>query len=205
MDRVNYALRYWMDRFDQEIDCRDAIWRQVDKALRVAGVSTPLRKMKASGDEAERLLSAEACRDSGGFRQDAKLACAAARPQPDDERCARRQAEGPGPGSLSSRLWWFFWKDISGGTGSISIFMRQIVHQSKVRSALHDLLGALSPATGFHPSVAWHAGWAAPRQRGWDAAIASLRRRRSRPVTAISTGGSWTQSQPVTTPLPLMR
>ena len=33
-DGVHYALRYWLDRFDHEVDCRDAIWRQVDTALR---------------------------------------------------------------------------------------------------------------------------------------------------------------------------
>ena len=33
---IRYALRYWVERFDYEVDCRDAIWREVDKALRAA-------------------------------------------------------------------------------------------------------------------------------------------------------------------------
>lgn len=40
---VRYAMRYWLERFDNEIDCRDAIWREVDTALRRAGISTPIR------------------------------------------------------------------------------------------------------------------------------------------------------------------
>ena len=43
MEGVRYALRYWLDRFDHEIDCRDAIWREVDAALRRSGMSTPKR------------------------------------------------------------------------------------------------------------------------------------------------------------------
>lgn len=48
-DRVHYALRYWLDRFDHEIECRDAIWRQVDKALRKADATTPLRQVTVTG------------------------------------------------------------------------------------------------------------------------------------------------------------
>lgn len=44
-DGVHYALRYWLERFDHEIECRDAIWRQVDKALRMANATTPLRRV----------------------------------------------------------------------------------------------------------------------------------------------------------------
>lgn len=40
---VRYAMRYWLERFDNEIDCRDAIWREVDTALRRSGISTPIR------------------------------------------------------------------------------------------------------------------------------------------------------------------
>lgn len=42
-DGVRYALRYWIGRFDHEFDCRDAIWREVDKALRRTGASLPQR------------------------------------------------------------------------------------------------------------------------------------------------------------------
>ncbi|AZB57983.1 mechanosensitive ion channel family protein (plasmid) [Cereibacter sphaeroides] len=37
-DGVRYALRYWLGRFDHEWECRDAIWREVDAALRRAGI-----------------------------------------------------------------------------------------------------------------------------------------------------------------------
>jgi len=40
-DGVRYALRYWLERFDDEVDARDAVWRQVDLALRRAGATTP--------------------------------------------------------------------------------------------------------------------------------------------------------------------
>lgn len=40
-DGVHYALRYWLERFDDEVDARDAVWRQVDLALRGAGATTP--------------------------------------------------------------------------------------------------------------------------------------------------------------------
>ncbi|MFP1645367.1 mechanosensitive ion channel family protein [Pontitalea aquivivens] len=42
-DGVRYALRYWVGRFDHEFDCRDAIWREVDAALRRSGVGLPQR------------------------------------------------------------------------------------------------------------------------------------------------------------------
>lgn len=42
-DGVRYALRYWIGRFDHEFDCRDAIWREVDKALRRTGARLPQR------------------------------------------------------------------------------------------------------------------------------------------------------------------
>lgn len=48
-DGVHYALRYWLDRFDHEIECRDAIWRQVDHALREADATTPLRRITVTG------------------------------------------------------------------------------------------------------------------------------------------------------------
>lgn len=40
---IRYALRYWVGRFDHEFDCRDAIWREVDAALRRSGTSLPQR------------------------------------------------------------------------------------------------------------------------------------------------------------------
>jgi len=45
-DGIRYALRYWLDRFDHEIDARDAIWQQVDTALRLSGISLPSRRVR---------------------------------------------------------------------------------------------------------------------------------------------------------------
>ncbi|MCL4675188.1 MAG: mechanosensitive ion channel family protein [Pararhodobacter sp.] len=39
---VRYALRYWLERFDHEVDCRSAIWQNVDAALRQSGISMPM-------------------------------------------------------------------------------------------------------------------------------------------------------------------
>ncbi|PTE19938.1 mechanosensitive ion channel protein, partial [Cereibacter changlensis JA139] len=40
---IRYALRYWVGRFDQEIDCRDAVLKAVDAALRRSGTALPHR------------------------------------------------------------------------------------------------------------------------------------------------------------------
>jgi small-conductance mechanosensitive channel len=47
---VRYAMRYWLERFDHEIDARDAIWREVDTALRREGASAPIRRVRIFGD-----------------------------------------------------------------------------------------------------------------------------------------------------------
>ena len=51
-DGVRYAMRYWIERFDHEIDARDAIWREVDTALRRAGASAPVRRVRILDDRA---------------------------------------------------------------------------------------------------------------------------------------------------------
>jgi len=42
-DGIRYALRYWIGRFDQEIDCRDAVLNAVDAELRQSGICLPYR------------------------------------------------------------------------------------------------------------------------------------------------------------------
>ena len=49
---VRYALRYWLERFDHDIDARDAIWREVDTALRQAGATAPVRRARIIDDPA---------------------------------------------------------------------------------------------------------------------------------------------------------
>jgi len=43
---ITYALRYWLSRFDRDIDCRDEIYSLVDDALRRAGCVAPHRRIE---------------------------------------------------------------------------------------------------------------------------------------------------------------
>ena len=52
---VRIAMRYWLERFDHEIDARDAIWREVDTALRRVGATAPIRRIRVLGDPAANL------------------------------------------------------------------------------------------------------------------------------------------------------
>ncbi|MEY8798890.1 mechanosensitive ion channel family protein [Leisingera sp. XS_AS12] len=52
---ITYALRYWLSRFDRDIDCRDEVFTLVDEALRKAGTIAPYRRIEvipaaSSGD-----------------------------------------------------------------------------------------------------------------------------------------------------------
>lgn len=55
---ITYALRYWLSRFDRDIDCRDEVFSLVDDALRRAGSIAPYRRIEmippASPDDALR-------------------------------------------------------------------------------------------------------------------------------------------------------
>ncbi|WP_193143303.1 mechanosensitive ion channel family protein [Meridianimarinicoccus sp. MJW13] len=43
---ITYALRYWLSRFDRDIDCRDEVFTLVDEALRKAGFVAPYRRIE---------------------------------------------------------------------------------------------------------------------------------------------------------------
>ena len=43
---ITYALRYWLSRFDRDIDCRDEVYSLVDDALRHAGIIAPYRRIE---------------------------------------------------------------------------------------------------------------------------------------------------------------
>ncbi|WP_417434190.1 mechanosensitive ion channel family protein [Hoeflea sp.] len=43
---ITYAVRYWLSRFDWDIDCRDEVYRLVDDALRRAGTIAPHRRIE---------------------------------------------------------------------------------------------------------------------------------------------------------------
>lgn len=43
---ISYAVRYWLSRFDKDIDCRDEVYSLVDEALRRAGTIAPHRRIE---------------------------------------------------------------------------------------------------------------------------------------------------------------
>ncbi|MEP0337306.1 MAG: mechanosensitive ion channel domain-containing protein [Alphaproteobacteria bacterium] len=46
---ITYALRYWLSRFDRDIDCRDEVYSLVDEALRQAGTTASYRRIELVG------------------------------------------------------------------------------------------------------------------------------------------------------------
>ncbi len=49
---ITYALRYWLGRFDRDVDCRDEVYSLVDNALRRAGSVAPHRRIELIRSEA---------------------------------------------------------------------------------------------------------------------------------------------------------
>lgn len=43
---ITYGLRYWLSRFDRDVDCRDEVYSLVDQALRREGIVAPRRRME---------------------------------------------------------------------------------------------------------------------------------------------------------------
>ncbi len=43
---ITYALRYWLARFDRDVDCRDEVYSLVDDALRRTGYLAPHRRIE---------------------------------------------------------------------------------------------------------------------------------------------------------------
>ncbi|MFD2738700.1 mechanosensitive ion channel family protein [Sulfitobacter aestuarii] len=43
---ITYALRYWLSRFERDVDCRDEVYGLVDDALRRAGTIAPHRRIE---------------------------------------------------------------------------------------------------------------------------------------------------------------
>ncbi len=48
-DGIHYALRYWVPRFDRDLDCRDEILQGVDQAMRDRGIAPPRRRIEIAG------------------------------------------------------------------------------------------------------------------------------------------------------------
>ncbi|UTW50222.1 mechanosensitive ion channel family protein [bacterium SCSIO 12827] len=46
---ITYALRFWLSRFDRDIDCRDEVYSLVDDTLRRAGTTAPYRRIELVG------------------------------------------------------------------------------------------------------------------------------------------------------------
>jgi len=45
-DGIRYALRYWVPRFDRDLDCRDEILQRVDQAMRERRISPPRQRIE---------------------------------------------------------------------------------------------------------------------------------------------------------------
>lgn len=54
-DGITYAVRYWLSRFDRDVDCRDEVFTLVDDALRRAGTVAPHRRIELIPARAPRL------------------------------------------------------------------------------------------------------------------------------------------------------
>ncbi len=48
---IVYALRYWLTRFDRDVDCRDEVFSLVDKALRKIGDVAPRQRIELIGTD----------------------------------------------------------------------------------------------------------------------------------------------------------
>lgn len=48
-DGIIYALRYWVPRFDRNVDCRDEIFEGIDQAMRDRGIDPPRRRIEIAG------------------------------------------------------------------------------------------------------------------------------------------------------------
>lgn len=59
VDGIQYALRYWVRRFDQEADCRDELFGLVDAALRRRVVAYPRRDLRIAPEDLQALRTAE--------------------------------------------------------------------------------------------------------------------------------------------------
>lgn len=51
---IVYGLRYWLTRFDKDIDCRDEVYSLVDTALRKLGNTAPRRRIELVATEHQR-------------------------------------------------------------------------------------------------------------------------------------------------------
>lgn len=67
---IAYALRYWLSRFDRDIDCRDEVYSLVDQALRKLGDVAPRRRIELV-DEAGRGVDVAALADLASREEEA--------------------------------------------------------------------------------------------------------------------------------------
>ncbi|MDN5787517.1 mechanosensitive ion channel family protein [Pseudorhodobacter sp.] len=51
---ITYALRFWLSRFDRDVDCRDEVYSVVDEALRETGSAAPRRRIELVGRKTPR-------------------------------------------------------------------------------------------------------------------------------------------------------
>jgi hypothetical protein len=50
-DVIHYAMRYWVPRFDRDVDCRDELFEGIDRALRERGIAPPRQRIEIGGIE----------------------------------------------------------------------------------------------------------------------------------------------------------
>lgn len=54
MEGIRYHVRFWVPSFADDVDCRDAIFGQIDAALREGGLGLPAAGLRVSGEQADR-------------------------------------------------------------------------------------------------------------------------------------------------------
>jgi small-conductance mechanosensitive channel len=50
-DGITYAARYWLARFDRDVDCRDEVYRSIDDALRRARMISPCGQIERADSD----------------------------------------------------------------------------------------------------------------------------------------------------------
>lgn len=52
----SYAVRFWLSRFERDVDCRDELLSLIDRAMRQAKVPTPRMQIELNRPRGETML-----------------------------------------------------------------------------------------------------------------------------------------------------
>lgn len=55
-DGNSYAVRYWLSRFERDVDCRDELLSLIDRAMRQAKVPTPRMQIELNRPHGKAML-----------------------------------------------------------------------------------------------------------------------------------------------------